>query len=152
MSGDLSRVGLPIAPPFTHALQVTVLVKVGGKGVKRLFEATPDEPLAWELYSRKSGEKREAMLAVDLIWKLRALATETILDETDLCRELLTNPENLRPLTVPFDLSFRQKAHPSSAGAKLVVVRDIAPPAKDEISYADAVVLIQLSGPHAKAE
>lgn len=152
LNGDLSRVGLPIAPPFTHALQVTVLAKVAGKGVKRLFEATLDEPLAWELYSKKTGEKREAMVAVDLIWKLRVAVVEMIEDEADPCRVLLSNPENLRPLTVPFDLPFKQKATPSNAGTKLLVMRDIAPPAKNEISHAEAIVVIQLSGPHAKGE
>lgn len=150
MSGDLSRVGLPIAPPFTHPLQVTVLARVG-KTVKRLLDVTVAEPLAWELYSKKTGEKREAMVAVDLIWKLRTAAAEAIPNAEDPCRVLLGNPEVLRPLTVPFDLKFNDKATPTTAGPKLIVFRDVAPPAKDEISYNGAIVLVHLSGPHAKA-
>lgn len=150
MSGDLSRVGLPITPPFTHPLQVTVLVKIG-RTVKRLYEASVTEAFAWELYSKKTGEKREAMIAVDLIWKLRAAAAEAIAKTDDPCRVLLDNPEILRPLTVPFDLKFKEKATPTTAGSKLVVFRDGAPPEKDEISHGDAIVLIHLSGPHAKA-
>lgn len=150
MSGDLSRVGLPITPPFTHPLQVTVLARVG-KTVKRLLDVTVADPLAWELYSKKTGEKREAMVAVDLIWKLRAAALEAIPNAEDPCRVLLENPEMLRPLTVPFDLKFKEKGTPTSAGAKVIVFRDVAPPAKDEISHGDAIVLFHLSGPHAKA-
>ncbi|KQM30459.1 hypothetical protein [Sphingomonas sp. Leaf10] len=151
MSGDLSRVGLPIAPPFTHPLQVTVLAKVG-KTVKRLLDVTVTEPLAWELYSKKSGEKREAMVAIDLIWRLRAAAVDATANADDPCRLLLDNLEVLRPLTVPFELKFKGKAVPTTAGAKLVVFRDAAPPTKDEISHQDAIVLVQLSGPHAKSQ
>jgi hypothetical protein len=150
MSGDLSRVGLPIAPPFTHPLHVTVLAKVG-KTVRRIVDVTVADHLAWEFYSKKSGEKREAMVAVDLIWKLRAAALEVIPNAEDPCRVLLENPETLRPLTVPFDLKFKEKATPTSAGAKIVVFRDVAPPDKDEISHGDAIVLVHLSGPHAKS-
>lgn len=152
MSGDLSRVGLPIAPPFTHALEITVLARVGKKGVVRLFSSQVDETLAWELYSKKSGEKREAMVAVELIWKLREASAKQIANETEPSRVLLSNPEMLRPLSEPFDLKFKEKATPTKAGSQLVVIRDVEPPAKDEITYGDALVLVHLSGPHWKAD
>ncbi len=126
VSADMARVGVPIAPPFTHALHVKAVARHKGAS-SIVFEADLDRPMAWELFSSKTGEKREIVFTDEFLWQLREGIRRDFPDETKECRKLVENADNLRALTTPFKVTKKRngsvEAAPTPAEAKIVIRR-----------------------------
>ena len=102
-SGDVARVGVPVAPPFTHALHVRAVTKQEGNPVV-ILDAPVEEPFAWELYPDRTKESRVAVFAEEFLWRLREELERKIADRRHACWRLLDDPAKLAALTTPFEV------------------------------------------------
>jgi hypothetical protein len=147
MTGQLSRVGVPVTPPFTHCLSIRVLVRTNKVSALPLPDTTG---MAWELFPERDKEKRHIVITDELVWEVRKAALKAIQDDTLQAHNLLTDHSNLWPLTSSFKVKPNGLTDVGSPAIK--VQRLEALPDKLEISSADAHVVIQLAGPLADAD
>ncbi|TGQ19070.1 hypothetical protein [Mesorhizobium sp. M00.F.Ca.ET.217.01.1.1] len=116
LTADLARVGVPIAPPFTRALDVVVrAAKVKSPILSTVGAA--DRPFAWDVIKKKTGSAREVVFSEEFLWAL-AGAVKAKCPADGPCGELISVLANLEDLLVPFDSN---RKNPTKAGEKVVV-------------------------------
>ena len=121
LSADMSRVGVPVAPPFTHSLYVKAVIKLNGEPLVVLDEGG-DKSMAWELYSSRSGEKRMMVFTEQFLWRLRDCLRAKVPNSD--CRQLLEEASILRSLTTPFEIKKnRGKLRTALHNGKIVIKR-----------------------------
>ena len=102
-SGDVARVGVPVAPPFTHALHIRAVTKQEGNSII-ILDASVERPVAWELYPDRTKESRVAVFTEEFLWRLRDELESKIADRRHACWRLLDDPSKLVALTKPFEV------------------------------------------------
>ena len=151
LSADMARVGVPAAPPFAHALHIKVVVKQNSQPVS-VLDVDFDTPVAWELYSSASREKREIVFTEQFLWRLRDSMSE--MDPDEECRHLLEDAAKLRGFTKPFPIKTgaNAKTEVPGFGSKIFVKRVQEHPSELTLLTEQAVIVLWAAGPTAPTD
>ncbi|MER8513727.1 hypothetical protein NKH47_12335 [Mesorhizobium sp. M1060] len=139
MAGDLSRVGVPIAPPFTRPLDVQVrLLKRKQPIVSTIGQL--QRPFAWDFLKKKSGTAREAVFSEDFLWALVKAVKESC-EPGNPCVKLVEDLGNLEGLLSPFQQSSK---NPTNSGKRLAVRYETVDPKEVQGPSGEELLVISL--------
>jgi hypothetical protein len=141
LAADLARVGVPIAPPFTRALEVEVrALKVKDPILSSM--GSPSNVLAWDINKKKTGQARQVVFSEEFLWKLIAAVRDKCGAES-LCAELVSDIDNIEALITPFDSTTK---YPTKAGDK-ITVKTFAAGAQSQPASGKELLVISLFEP-----
>lgn len=153
-SGDVARIGVPVAPPFTHALQIRAVTKRNKKAIV-ILDSSFEQPVAWELYKDRSKENRLAVFSEEFLWRLRDGLKEKISDREHECWKLLDDPVKLAALTKPFEVKISGLKNTTllrEFAGKLAIKRVKAIPEEVDVPTNREVVVLWAAGPMVEAD
>ncbi|RDW13607.1 hypothetical protein [Paracoccus thiocyanatus] len=142
LAADLARVGVPIAPPFTRALEVEVrALKVKDPILSSM--GSPGHALAWDLNKKKTGPARQVVFSEEFLWKLVDAVREKCGADSE-CAALVSDVENIEALLNPFDSTAK---NPTKAGDK-ITVRTFTAGAESQPASGKELLVISLFAPN----